>query len=139
MSTFHAPLFEGETGEWLCTLPGKQPHKCLVLWDDRGFTYVHIDGVRQLPVREYPPETKWKLVTHENMALALQARLVNQILHRCVDLGWRDNKLCEEAGVSPGHWSEIRSLKKKLTLLTIEKLTRAVGLEVTYTFKRKPK
>ena len=65
----------------------------------------------------------------------VQDAFVKTILHRCVDLGWRDARLAAEAGVSKGLWSQIRTCQKGLTLKTAAKIAGAVGLEIGYTQK----
>lgn len=63
----------------------------------------------------------------------LQKRLVKTVLHRCVDLDWRDADLCAHAGISKGLWSQIRRYEKGLTLKTAGKLAAAVGMRIEYT------
>ncbi len=48
------PLEKKDCGMWLHTVPGFAPQVCDIRWDDRneGFTYIYIDGFRQLPVRD---------------------------------------------------------------------------------------
>ena len=65
-------------------------------------------------------------------AKRFQDAFVKVILHRCVDLGWNGKRLCIEADVSQGMWSEIRRFKKSPGIDTVMRLCRATGLEVSY-------
>lgn len=66
----------------------------------------------------------------------IHAAFVKAVLHRCVDLGWRDIHLAEKAGISKGHWSEIRNLKKSPTMESVIRILQAVGLEVNYSLRQ---
>ena len=65
-----------------------------------------------------------------------QDQFVKQILHRCVDLGWNAKCLCDAAGISQSGWSEIRSGRKSPSLLTMHKVARAVGLNLTLSIRK---
>lgn len=70
----------------------------------------------------------------------IQDQFVKQILHQCVDLGWNAKELCDVAGIAQSTWSEIRSGTKSPSLLSMHKIARAVGLDLTLTItKPKPK
>ena len=62
----------------------------------------------------------------------IHKQFVSEVLHRCVDLGWRDNKLAEKAGISQSHWSEIRNGKKSPSIETLFRIAHAVGLELDF-------
>ena len=65
----------------------------------------------------------------------IQKAFVRAVMHRCVDLEWNATQLAEKAGVSKGHWSEIRNMKKSPTMESMVRIARAVGLEVSWTLK----
>lgn len=65
----------------------------------------------------------------------IQKAFVKAVLHRCVDLEWNATQLAERAGVSKGHWSEIRNMKKSPTMEYMVRIAQAVGLEVSWTLK----
>lgn len=67
----------------------------------------------------------------KHAACPIHLQLVKAVLHRCVDLGWRDNTLAEKAGISQSHWSEIRNGKKSPSIETMFRITEAVGLELS--------
>ena len=69
-------------------------------------------------------------------ACPIHEAFVKAVLHRCVDLGWRDIHLAEKAGISKGHWSEIRNLKKSPTMESVVRISQAVGLEVSYSLRQ---
>ena len=67
-----------------------------------------------------------------------ETKLVNAILHRCIDLGWRENRLAKEASIAKSAWSQIRNARVSPRLNTIMKLLDAVGLEIQIVKITKP-
>lgn len=63
-----------------------------------------------------------------------QEVFVEAVLARCRVLGWTDMCLARQAGISKGHWSEIRNYKKCPSLDSVVKIAKAVDLELSYTF-----
>lgn len=64
------PLEKKDCGWWLHTVPGHPPEQVDIRWDDRngGFTYIYIDGYRQLPVRD-ALYGSWKKIESKNHEL----------------------------------------------------------------------
>ena len=57
---------------------------------------------------------------------------IKTVLHRCVDLGWRESDMCRAANISKSGWSQIRNRKKSPTILTMIKILDAVNLKIQF-------
>jgi transcriptional regulator with XRE-family HTH domain len=66
------------------------------------------------------------------MATTTHGAFVQAVRHRCVDLGWTAGKLAEAAGITQTTWSRITKNKKAPSLETMERVCRAVGLEIAF-------
>jgi hypothetical protein len=64
--------------------------------------------------------------------LPQEEQFVKAVLHRCVDLGWRDQDLCRKAGIANSTWSACRNYTKSPSITTMVKVCKAVELDVRF-------
>ena len=55
---------------------------------------------------------------------------VRTILHRLVDLEWRETDMVKASGISHPTWSRVRNYKQSPTIELMVKVSMAVGLEM---------
>ena len=56
-----APLSKDDCGMWRKVwLDDGTVDESLIVWDDRGFTAIYFDGIKQLPVKELEGKVRWE-------------------------------------------------------------------------------
>jgi len=81
----------------------------------------------QLKKRKLPDKKNYVPVEKEE---ELAKQFVKTILHKLVDLEWREADLCRASGIPRSTWSEVRNYKRSPSIDVMVRACMAVGLDI---------